>query len=190
MKSFVYFLRPIGQAGPIKIGHSMVPWERLRSYLNWSPIPLELVAMTPGGDELEHRLHAAFTHLHSHGEWFKAGPELTSVIETVLTGQFDATGLPAARRLHKRSPRSRESIESSQAKRDVGMLRDFGIVIPREVSAASNTYFSDPVERSKRWAIIRSFVAQHADVLPAARKAAYREYRARRAAWDARRAAA
>lgn len=189
MKSYVYFLRPTGHAGPIKIGHSCVPYERLKAMMCWSPLPLELVAMTPGGDELEHRLHAAFAHLHSHGEWFNAAPELTAVVETILTGQFDPVGLPGPRRLHKRSPRSPEAIAGSQAMRDLGNLRSYGVEIPLEISELTSMYYCAPAEKERRRAIIRTFVEGHSDVVPAARRAAHAEWRRQRDAWVAKEAA-
>lgn len=90
----VYFLKPEGMSGPIKIGSSRRPLHRLQSHLAWSPIPLEIIATIDGGIELERRFHARFKHLHSHGEWFNAAPELNETIARIQDGSFDTRELP------------------------------------------------------------------------------------------------
>lgn len=79
----VYFMKPIGMAGPVKIGCSITPENRLRSLDIWSPFPLELVVSAPGGNCEENRLHWRFRESRSHGEWFFVTPELLSVIDFV-----------------------------------------------------------------------------------------------------------
>ncbi len=79
----VYFLRPIGQAGPIKIGCSKEPMKRLRSVEIWSPLMLEVVAAVPGGHADESVLHQMFGDNRLHGEWFDITPELQSVLDYV-----------------------------------------------------------------------------------------------------------
>jgi hypothetical protein len=96
---FVYFLRPVGAQGPVKIGCSSVPLDRLRNQMNWSPLPLELAASLPGGLQLEWAFHAKFLHLHTHSEWFREDPELTATIEAIKAGSFDPESLPAPKRL-------------------------------------------------------------------------------------------
>ena len=44
----VYFMRRADGIGPIKIGHSKSPSQRLRSTQIWSPEILEVVASAPG----------------------------------------------------------------------------------------------------------------------------------------------
>lgn len=94
MNRFVYFLRPIGKEGPIKIGCSYEPKDRLSGYMAWSPVPLEIVATIPGNYTVESRFHAKFEHLHSHFEWFNVGPDLTETIEAIRAGTFDVDALP------------------------------------------------------------------------------------------------
>lgn len=87
MKS-IYFLRPIGQRGPIKIGCSYLPLERLRTYSHWSPLPLEVVAMCGGQHHaVERRLHVMFKAAHSHGEWFHPVEELEAFVARVVAGE-------------------------------------------------------------------------------------------------------
>lgn len=86
----IYFIRPIGQPGPIKIGWSGKPANRLATIMPWSPMPLEIVATCEGERSLELNLHRCFADQHSHGEWFHAHPRLTSAVEAI------AAGAPAA----------------------------------------------------------------------------------------------
>lgn len=86
---YIYFLRPAGQPdGPIKIGCSHLPMERLRIYFQWSPVPLDLVAMC-GGQHLgvERRLHLMFKDAHSHGEWFHPSSDLEAFVARVAAGE-------------------------------------------------------------------------------------------------------
>src|SRR3546814_4084305 len=51
----VYFIRPIGQAGPVKIGCSVGPNKRRHELETWSPVPLEIVDEIDGGFDLGRR---------------------------------------------------------------------------------------------------------------------------------------
>lgn len=95
----VYFLRPIGADGPVKIGCSVRPLARLQEQMIWSPIMLEIVASIAGSFPVEWAFHAKFLHLHSHSEWFRADPELTATIEAIRAGTFDLATLPSPKRL-------------------------------------------------------------------------------------------
>lgn len=97
--SFVYFMRPIGADGPVKIGCSVAPDSRIKTYQAWSPVPLELVATIPGKWAIEWAFHARFAHLRTHHEWFRASPELTETIEAIRAGTFDLTSLPPPKRI-------------------------------------------------------------------------------------------
>lgn len=96
--SYVYFMRPVGAEGPVKIGCSGKPAKRLEAYMNWSPWPLEVVATVPGSFHLEWAFHAKFAHLHTHHEWFREDPELTATIDAIRAGSFDLSSLPPAKR--------------------------------------------------------------------------------------------
>lgn len=85
-KQFVYFIKPVGMGGPVKIGCSYIPLRRLENLMVWSPYPLEIAATVDGDFELEIRLHTRFRHLHSHHEWFHEAPELTEAIERIKAG--------------------------------------------------------------------------------------------------------
>lgn len=90
----VYFIKPIGAAGPIKIGCSGHPGKRKSSLQTWSPLKLELAATYEGGRKDEARFHALFIDDHSHGEWFNASKALTDTIERVKSGKFTDADLP------------------------------------------------------------------------------------------------
>lgn len=83
----VYFIRPIGMDGPVKIGCARVPPERLLQLTVWSPFPLEIAASTPGGIPVERRLHTHFAATHSHKEWFFASDELDDLIRRLSAGE-------------------------------------------------------------------------------------------------------
>lgn len=79
----VYFLRPVGQNGPIKIGSSENPLSRLNAYRTWSPIPLELVAHAKASCNTEMFLHRFFLDDWMHGEWFAWSVALQGLIDHV-----------------------------------------------------------------------------------------------------------
>jgi len=76
-RTHVYFVQG---AWLIKIGFASFPVERFASMLTGCPIPLSLLASTPGGPTLENYLHKRFAADRSHGEWFRRSPDLDAVI--------------------------------------------------------------------------------------------------------------
>ena len=97
--AYVYFARQLGGFGPVKIGCSGWPERRLVDLMQWSPIPLEIVAKMPGNEALEWRFHARFLDQHSHREWFHPSRQLDETILQVRAGTFDTSTLPAPLRL-------------------------------------------------------------------------------------------
>jgi len=93
-ETHVYFIRPVALSGPVKIGYSTLPAARLRALMVWSPLPLEIVAQTPGDGKLERRFHTLFAKHHSHSEWFRPAPEIDLAIEQINAGTFDFAQLP------------------------------------------------------------------------------------------------
>lgn len=109
----VYFLRPIGMEGPVKIGSSDKPERRLREYFVWSPYPLEIAATIDGGLDLERRFHSLFRADRTHHEWFRASPELSAVIAAIRDGRFNTDALPVARSIGRINPKwNTEQLES------------------------------------------------------------------------------
>lgn len=84
---YIYFIKPVGMDGPIKIGCSDKPAKRLISLSAWSPFELELIGSVPGGFEEESRLHRRFSDLHTRKEWFMSSPALRQTIERILNGE-------------------------------------------------------------------------------------------------------
>ncbi len=78
----VYFISA-PMSGLIKIGVAGSPRDRLREISTMSPEPLHLIGTTTGGQLRERALHGRFAHLRSHGEWFRAMPELLNYIREV-----------------------------------------------------------------------------------------------------------
>lgn len=83
----VYFIRPVGMEGPVKIGCTYRATQRMDDLMAWSPLPLEIAVQVPGNFDIENRVHAAFYDLHSHKEWFRADPRLTEAIERLQAGE-------------------------------------------------------------------------------------------------------
>jgi hypothetical protein len=90
----VYFMRPVGERGPVKIGCSGIPRKRLAAMSVWSPVHLEIVAEIPGDEALERRFHAAFRDDWTHGEWFAASERMDQTIAAINDGTFDLGSLP------------------------------------------------------------------------------------------------
>lgn len=103
----VYFIKPVGLPGPIKIGCSQSPDGRRKTLEVWSPFALEIVAEIDGDAHLERRFHAKFFDHHQRGEWFDATPELVETIACIARGDFDPSTLPEAKRL-PRQPASND----------------------------------------------------------------------------------
>jgi uncharacterized protein (DUF433 family) len=79
----IYFLRPVGQLGPIKIGCSKEPEGRLAMLAIMSPVRLEIVATVPGTHAEERKLHGMFASQWLHHEWFAASKELLALLDYV-----------------------------------------------------------------------------------------------------------
>lgn len=80
----IYFLRPTGEKGPIKIGSSVRPESRLITYQIWSPVILELVAFLPVHHTTETFLHRHFIKWWLHGEWFSWNEELQGLLDYIV----------------------------------------------------------------------------------------------------------
>lgn len=92
--SRVYFIKPVGLDGPIKIGCSVAPDSRRATLETWSPFALEVVAEIEGDFGLEAQFHALFQETHQRREWFGASRRLHAVIAAINDGSFDPATLP------------------------------------------------------------------------------------------------
>lgn len=84
---FVYFIKPVGLDGPVKIGCSGVTGERLQTLAVWSPWPLEVVVSAPGTFEDERFLHSCFADSHSHREWFHSTAKIRETMALIASGK-------------------------------------------------------------------------------------------------------
>lgn len=57
--------------GPVKIGLTTNPGQRLESLQTGYPAKLKLLAIVPGGRSLERAYHRYFDEQRIHGEWFE-----------------------------------------------------------------------------------------------------------------------
>lgn len=183
MSGYVYFLRPIGMDGPVKIGCSMAPELRLQSYMPWSPYPLEVAATLPGDHRLEARFHNQFRAQHTHHEWFTASPELTATIEAIRADTFDVDSLPGGPRIGWFGPRKRWTAEQrlhASMSRRMDKLRIRGINPPSDVAWALARYNAgryapaydkdrlfDPADAK----LVCDFLAKHGETPPLAQAA-------------------
>lgn len=98
----VYFMRPVGMLGPVKVGNSGHPQGRLMAYNPISPFRLEIAATIPGDGALERQFHAYLADHWSHHEWFFPSPLVVETVERVRLGTFDTATLPKGRLLWQR----------------------------------------------------------------------------------------
>jgi len=82
----IYFMHAVNGSGPIKIGCSGMPDDRLREMSQWSPFALRLLATGDGDHKLEACLHRMFKDRRSHGEWFVANYTMLEAISAVAAG--------------------------------------------------------------------------------------------------------
>jgi len=101
-QSFIYFIRPTGALGPVKIGCTHFIDDRLTHLMHWSPVPLEVVAIAPGDFRLERFIHNRFAAHRLHKEWFAECADLTAAIERVVAGEPLAAVFGAAEKLRTR----------------------------------------------------------------------------------------
>lgn len=94
----VYFVKPVGMAGPVKIGCSDAPVNRLSALMAWSPFPLEIVVTIPGNFGLERNIHECFASSYTHHEWFSASDRLTKLMADLAGGMEIAEALDLSTR--------------------------------------------------------------------------------------------
>lgn len=80
----LYFIR--SETGPIKIGISVDPTQRLRNLQTAHPHKLELICVIAGGGGLEAEYHKRFAAHRLTGEWFAPHPDILAEIERISIG--------------------------------------------------------------------------------------------------------
>lgn len=85
--TWVYFIQASAD-GPIKIGYSASPRDRLAGLQTAHPHNLYLRAKIPGGLEVERAMHRLFAkdRIHTAREWFHPSAELTAFIAEISLG--------------------------------------------------------------------------------------------------------
>lgn len=84
--SRVYFCKPVGVAGPIKIGCTSYLEERINALMDWSPVDLELIVCIPGNLQLERKIQNLFVEAHIRKKWFHPVPDMLKGIEGLKAG--------------------------------------------------------------------------------------------------------
>jgi hypothetical protein len=184
----IYFLRPVGSLGPVKIGCSKTPVKRLRGVEIWSPQLLEIAASAPGDHREEGILHQMFGPLRRHGEWFEYSERLGEVIAFVQrTGNLPPLDYSldtyAAKRKNSnaRSAMKRRgdprvvtskavlTARIQSAERRVYTFWGLAVMRPAEVQEIVESYhgFDAPLPTETQMALVEEYIAMLGE-LPAA----------------------
>lgn len=81
----IYFLATEDRS-MIKIGKSKDVTKRVACIKTMSPVPIHLECHFRSHEDMEYYLHDQFASTRSHGEWFRASPELYKLIDAVKEG--------------------------------------------------------------------------------------------------------
>jgi hypothetical protein len=114
----VYFVRPVGELGPVKIGCSANVERRRAQLQTEADKRLEIVAAAPGSMDDERRIHSLFWHDHIRREWFNWSPILQLLIDAVARGEADWAALPPTRIRRMPGKRRPWTEEQKQSVRD------------------------------------------------------------------------
>lgn len=76
----IYFIQGT-DGGLVKIGWATSPAVRMAHMQAHCPVVLTLLHSEPGNGKQERELHARFSALRKHGEWFEPGADLLAYIE-------------------------------------------------------------------------------------------------------------
>lgn len=77
---FVYFIQ-MGEGGPIKIGWTRDPWQRIHELQTAQPYRLRLLGVIEGDRHTERRLHRELAEHRVRGEWFKSAPDVLAKLD-------------------------------------------------------------------------------------------------------------
>jgi len=100
--TYIYFIRA-GSSGPIKIGQSEDPRERLMQLQTAHYETLTLIGFIKHDDNAEHRVHEIAIESRIRGEWFAPTSALVSLIENLLKAGACSTGpeIVSVKSLHR-----------------------------------------------------------------------------------------
>ena len=102
----IYFIQE-GENGPIKIGYSNDPEQRLRKLQDGNPELLKLIAVIPGDRQRERDAHRNLEPFRCRGEWFRPNGEVFDYIERAERVDYEfVDGVPVAIlwRRHSKGP--------------------------------------------------------------------------------------
>lgn len=74
-ETYIYFIRQ-GDHGPVKIGYSTKPLDRLHALQISFPTDLHMIALFKAPQSFEGALHNALRPEHLRGEWYRASDRL------------------------------------------------------------------------------------------------------------------
>lgn len=164
--SRVYFIRPIGQEGPVKIGCSADPIKRLKQLMIWSPLPLEIAAAFPGNHSDEAAMQGMFAGQRSHGEWFRASDRLSALIASIRQGD-PIDRLSSEYQEAKSSMRVASGVKSHLTKRlnlaeKAALLRGISVIRPDHIRQAVAEYTGPhlPVPTAEHRALIDLYIRE------------------------------
>lgn len=95
---YVYFIRPVGMAGPIKIGFAYDPDRRCRQLQFSSPVELEVIGSVNGAMRDEYAVQAYLADHQSHGEWFRSSDRVNETVQGIISGRISMASLQADRK--------------------------------------------------------------------------------------------
>ena len=84
----IYFIQS-GTNGPIKIGQSDNPEERMAQLQIGCPYKLKLIWVYKGADITESELHAEFGHERIRGEWFRPSKKIFRFMSEELGNYYE-----------------------------------------------------------------------------------------------------
>lgn len=119
-KALIYFVRPVGAPGPIKIGSSTTPKNRLNFLLNWSPVDLELVCAAPGIRGVERAIKLRFGDHYIRNEWYEPCAGIVAILEEVQqTGRLPSDLAAEAHQIAKQKADEYRRWRDRMRKRDL-----------------------------------------------------------------------
>ncbi len=86
--SVVYFAAT--DSDVVKIGWSADLRRRLGNLTSSNHQALRVLAIVPGGAELEALFHERFSEDRIHGEWFRLSPSIRALVESINAGHYQA----------------------------------------------------------------------------------------------------
>jgi hypothetical protein len=86
-EGFTYFVQS-DEGGPVKIGFSVKPIERLKGLQTGSPVKLKILGLI--NEDQEDKLHNKFHNFRLHGEWFIPSQEIKDFINNKCMKDLDS----------------------------------------------------------------------------------------------------